>query len=143
MSVGCADTAAASQQLFHECAGHAFRLPGRNTVTPKCQNVEQGCAFVEKAADGGLGCAERDGIHECRKGRQGIARLAPGLRVEATAPDGLVEAVSLPSASAFFLAVQWHPEWQVREDPFYLATFAAFGQACRERARRRSSTDED
>ncbi|MEZ5444115.1 MAG: gamma-glutamyl-gamma-aminobutyrate hydrolase family protein [Lysobacterales bacterium] len=74
---------------------------------------------------------------------QGIARLAPGLRVEATAPDGLVEAVSLPSASAFFLAVQWHPEWQVREDPFYLATFAAFGQACRERALRRSSTDED
>lgn len=69
---------------------------------------------------------------------QGIARLAPPLRVEATAPDGLVEAVSLPSASAFFLAVQWHPEWKVREDRSYLAIFEAFGAACRQRAVGRS-----
>ena len=42
---------------------------------------------------------------------QGIARLAPGLFVEAHAPDGLIEAVSLPSAEGFVLGVQWHPEW--------------------------------
>lgn len=65
---------------------------------------------------------------------QGIDRLAAGLRVEAVAPDGLVEAVSLPSAQAFTLAVQFHPEWRVLENPFFLAIFRAFGEACRQRA---------
>lgn len=61
---------------------------------------------------------------------QGIDRLAEGLQIEATAEDGLVEAVSVPSAKQFALAVQWHPEWQVQDNPFYLAIFKAFGQAC-------------
>jgi putative glutamine amidotransferase len=64
---------------------------------------------------------------------QGIARLGEGLEIEATAPDGLVEAYSRPG-SAFLLAVQWHPEWKVRENQFYLAIFRAFGDACRRRA---------
>ena len=69
---------------------------------------------------------------------QGIARLAPGLLVEARAPDGLVEAVSLPSAKAFVLGVQWHPEWHaasgsVSRDPVSLALFSAFGRAVESR----------
>ncbi|MGE8496732.1 MAG: gamma-glutamyl-gamma-aminobutyrate hydrolase family protein [Pseudomonas sp.] len=68
---------------------------------------------------------------------QGVQRLAPGLRVEALAPDGLVEAFSVMSAKSFALGVQWHPEWQVRSNPNYLALFQAFGEACRERARQR------
>jgi putative glutamine amidotransferase len=60
---------------------------------------------------------------------QGIARLAPGLFVEARAPDGLVEAVSLPSAGGFVLGVQWHPEWHVASDPVSRALFSAFGRA--------------
>ena len=63
---------------------------------------------------------------------QGIDRLAEGLQVEAVAEDGLVEAVSVIGASQFALAVQWHPEWQVQHNPFYLSVFKAFGQACRE-----------
>jgi len=69
---------------------------------------------------------------------QGIRDVGRGLRVEATAPDGLVEAVSLASGDGFLLAVQWHPEWKVRENPFYLRTFEAFGAACRARAARRA-----
>ncbi|OEC33705.1 putative glutamine amidotransferase [Pseudomonas cuatrocienegasensis] len=65
---------------------------------------------------------------------QGVARLAPGLRVEARAPDGLVEAFSVSDAKSFALGVQWHPEWQVRSNPNYLAIFQAFGEACRKRA---------
>ena len=65
---------------------------------------------------------------------QGIRELGRHLRVEATAPDGLIEAVSLDSDHSFLLAVQWHPEWKVRENPFYLGTFQAFGAACRARA---------
>lgn len=68
---------------------------------------------------------------------QGIQDLAPGLRVEGLAPDGLIEAVSVENARAFALGVQWHPEWQVRSNPQYLAIFQAFGEACRERARSR------
>jgi putative glutamine amidotransferase len=41
---------------------------------------------------------------------QGIKDVAPGLRVTAYAPDGLVEAVELPDHPYGF-AVQWHPEW--------------------------------
>ena len=42
---------------------------------------------------------------------QGIARLAKGLKPEAFAEDGLVEAVRGPDDAAFCLGVQWHPEW--------------------------------
>jgi len=33
--------------------------------------------------------------------------------------------------------VQWHPEWRCDENPFYAATFHAFGQALRRRQQRR------
>jgi len=62
---------------------------------------------------------------------QGIRDLAPGLAVEARAPDGLVEAFSVVDAPAFALAVQWHPEWQVMSNDFSRALFAAFGEAAR------------
>jgi len=68
---------------------------------------------------------------------QGIRALAPGLVVEATAPDGLVEAVRLDRGDTFLLAVQWHPEWKVAENPFYLAIFHAFADACRQRMNQR------
>ncbi len=68
---------------------------------------------------------------------QGVQRLAPGLRVEALAPDGLIEAFSVVAAKSFALGVQWHPEWQVRSNPNYLAIFQAFGEACRKTAGQR------
>ena len=64
---------------------------------------------------------------------QGIDRLGAGLTVEARAPDGLTEAISVSNAGAFALGVQWHPEWQVLQNPSYLAIFKAFGDACRAR----------
>ena len=70
---------------------------------------------------------------------QGIDRLGQGLRVEATAPDGLVEAFSVGSAPAFALAVQWHPEMRVHDCPLAQAIFKAFGAACRQRRLRRLS----
>ena len=61
---------------------------------------------------------------------QGIDRLAPGLRVEAVAPDGLVEAVSVAGSAAFALGVQWHPEWRFADNPVSLRLFEAFRAAC-------------
>ncbi|MBF0305259.1 MAG: gamma-glutamyl-gamma-aminobutyrate hydrolase family protein [Alphaproteobacteria bacterium] len=69
---------------------------------------------------------------------QGIDRLAPGLIVEARAPDGLVEAVRVEGADAFALAVQWHPEWDFRWNPLSAAMFRAFGAAASARAMRRA-----
>jgi putative glutamine amidotransferase len=69
---------------------------------------------------------------------QGIEELAPGLVVEATAADGTIEAVRVADAQAFALAVQWHPEWRVLDNPTSRRLFAAFGAACRTRARARS-----
>lgn len=71
-------------------------------------------------------------IHE-----QGLAELGKGLRVEAQAPDGLVEAVAASDAAGFLMAVQWHPEWRAAENPVSRKLFDAFGNACRaSRARR-------
>lgn len=66
---------------------------------------------------------------------QGIDRLADRLAVEASAPDGTIEAVSVQGAPGFALAVQWHPEWRVLENPTSRRLFAAFGAACRARQR--------
>jgi putative glutamine amidotransferase len=69
---------------------------------------------------------------------QAVARLAPGLRVEARAPDGLVEAFTQPDAPGFNLCVQWHPEWRAAGNPVSMALLRAFGQAAqtyRERPR--------
>ena len=65
---------------------------------------------------------------------QGIDELAPGLRIEALAADGLIEAVSLPAAAAFTCAVQWHPEWYPLNTAFCRDLLAAFGASCREHA---------
>lgn len=65
---------------------------------------------------------------------QGVDRLGAGLRVEAIAPDGLVEAVSLRNARNFAIGVQWHAEWKFREQPLSVALFGAFGNAARGRA---------
>ena len=69
---------------------------------------------------------------------QGIAKIGPGLRVEAVAEDGLVEALSVEGSPAFALGVQWHPEWHVTSSPDYEIVFKAFGDACRQRAAQRN-----
>jgi putative glutamine amidotransferase len=69
---------------------------------------------------------------------QGIDRLAPGLRIEARAEDGLIEAFRGSDDANFLLAVQWHPEWKPGEHPFYAATLRAFGDACRRRLTQRT-----
>lgn len=63
---------------------------------------------------------------------QGVRTLAPGLRVEARAPDGLVEAFTAPQAPGFNLCVQWHPEWQAAQNPVSMRLLRAFGDACRD-----------
>ena len=60
---------------------------------------------------------------------QGIHQPAAKLVVEAVAPDGQIEAVSLPGAR-FVVGVQWHPEYKPLQNPFSRSLFDAFAQAC-------------
>ena len=78
--------------------------------------------------------ADRDRVRVNSLHGQGVRELAPGLTVEARAPDGVIEAFRVTGAKGFALALQWHPEWQVTRNPFSSALFAAFGSACRARA---------
>ena len=59
---------------------------------------------------------------------QAVEKLAPGLRVLARAPDGIVEAVQMTDRE-FFLGVQWHPE-RIVERAEQLRLFEAFVSAC-------------
>lgn len=110
-------------------------------------DVQYGPAHAVRLAPGGLlaGIAGTGEVLVNSLHQQGIRTLGRDLAVEATAPDGLIEAVrhqrsrqdAADPLSPFLLAVQWHPEWKVRENPFYLGIFAAFGRACRERLQAR------
>jgi putative glutamine amidotransferase len=109
---------------------HVHEIPGRlDHREPKDVplEVEYGPAHAIAIAPGGL-LARLSGLAEAKVNslhHQGIDRLAPGLSVEAKAPDGQIEAVS--GAKAFLLGVQWHPEWQFARDPLSRAIFAGFG----------------
>jgi putative glutamine amidotransferase len=58
---------------------------------------------------------------------QAVREIAPGLKVNAHATDGLVEGLELPE-HRFFLGVQWHPEC-IQEHPEQRLLFQAFIQA--------------
>lgn len=65
--------------------------------------------------------------------RQAIEKLGAGLKVEATAPDGLIEAISIDDAKDFALSVQWHPEYKAVQNADSVKLFKAFGDAARAR----------
>lgn len=64
---------------------------------------------------------------------QAIDRLAEGLVVNATGPDGVIEAVAATHTPAPVFAVQWHPEWRPENRPHDLAFWHYLGEAARMR----------
>ena len=69
--------------------------------------------------------------------RQAVGRLSDRLVVEAAAPDGTIEAVSVRDAPGFTLGVQWHPEYWAASDGPSQAILTGFGAAVAEFAGRR------
>lgn len=59
---------------------------------------------------------------------QAIEYLASNLIINATAPDGIIEAVNMKNKK-FVLGVQFHPEYWVHNDKFSNDIFVAFGKA--------------
>lgn len=81
----------------------------------------------------GAGTVRVNSLH-----RQAVGTLGADLAVEAVAPDGTVEAVSVKGARNFALGVQWHPEYWVTTDEPSRKLFAAFGDAVRKRVASRT-----
>jgi putative glutamine amidotransferase len=128
------------QELNVVCGGtlhqHVERVPGRvdhRADDSKAVEVQYGPAHDVALAEGGALAAlfGKAGTTVNTIHAQGIDRLGAGLAVEATAPDGQVEAVRIEAAPYFGLATQWHPEWRFRENPDSTALFKAFGVAVR------------
>lgn len=60
---------------------------------------------------------------------QAVDKIGDGLRVSATAPDGVVEAIE--RLDPWFLGVQWHPEMMVQRYDEFLGIFKMFVSACK------------
>lgn len=122
-------------QKLHEVPGH---MDHRDDESQPLE-VQYGPAHEVTLEPGGLlrTLAGTDRLQVNSLHSQGVDRLGPDLAVEARAPDGVVEAFRVPGARRFAIAVQWHPEWEVMENPFSRALFAAFGAASRDRAKAR------
>jgi putative glutamine amidotransferase len=123
-------------QAVHEIDGHLdHRDPDDEPV-----DVQYGPAHSVDVVPGGVlaRLLQQSRIQVNSLHGQAVNRLAPGLRVEARAPDGVIEAFSKPDAPGFNLAVQWHPEWQAASNPVSMAMLSAFGAACAARRDQRN-----
>jgi len=66
---------------------------------------------------------------------QSVRRLGDDLVLSARSPDGVVEGIEMPrGAKRFVVGVQWHPEWNFRDNPESLALLDAFRDACQRHA---------
>ncbi len=119
---------------------HVQEVPGRNDHREDHSqplNVQYGPSHDVEVQPGGVLARivddKRFQVNSLHS--QGIDRIAAGLRIEALAPDGQIEAVSMPMAKGFLFATQWHPEWRWAENPVSRAIFGAFAAAVTEHAR--------
>lgn len=72
------------------------------------------------------------GVNECDVNsvhRQGINALGKDLVANATAPDGLIEAVSIKNYKTFGMGVQWHPEYDFAWDDNSAKLYQAFSKS--------------
>lgn len=116
-------------QQVHEIAGRLDHREPRDVP----RDAEYAPAHAVRLSPDGL-LARLSGLQEAMVNslhHQGVDRLAPSLAVEALAPDGQIEAVSMPKAAGFLLGVQWHPEWRWADHPLSRAIFSGFGDALR------------
>ncbi len=141
--------------LFAICRGiQELNVALGGTLTPEVHNVEgRDDHRAEMHDDLDIRFAIRQDVHIRAGGvlaeilgeetirvnslhRQAIDRLAEDLAIEATAPDGTIEAVRVRNVPGFALGVQWHPEYWVRTDKPSALLFKAFGDAVRARRRK-------
>jgi len=93
---------------------HAFKVPPHTSFEYAhdiwVEDNSLLAKLMQERLNGSDSCAVNSRHH------QAIKQAAPGFRVVATAPDGIIEAIEDPAAR-FCLGVQWHPEnfWRTGE----------------------------
>ena len=112
--------------LYQDIPGE---IPGALEHDPKGErssrvhrvNVDEG-TLIERAI--GARSLSVNSLHH-----QSVRDVAPGLRVTARAPDGVVEALEAASDDWWVLAVQWHPEeMNDSPEPWDRGIFRAFAE---------------
>lgn len=73
---------------------------------------------------------ERNEIRVNSFHHQSINKVAKGFRINAVAPDGIIEGIESSSDEVFILGVQWHPECMWETDQLQYLIFQAFIEAC-------------
>jgi putative glutamine amidotransferase len=132
-------------QVVHEVPGRHDHRGGPGTIEMRYSPSHLVTLSGELARIVGAPTIMVNSVHG-----QAIDSVAPGLDIEAVAPDGTIEAVRLHSpdpgrvpgglvpgrlasgSEPWVFGVQWHPEWRYADDSASLAIFRAFGKACRE-----------
>ncbi len=111
-------------------------LPGRidhSTPMQPFGRVRTGKAHAVRLAPGGwlhrMAGVTEIGVNSLHN--QGIDRLAPGLAIEAEAPDGTIEAVRGEGWAGYTFGVQWHPEYDFETDALSRRIFEHFAAALR------------
>jgi putative glutamine amidotransferase len=112
-------------QKLHQVPGRMDHRPGPGTIEDKYAPRHLVFLSGELAQIVGSGKILVNSLHG-----QAIDQPAPGLAIEAVAPDGTIEAVRVERARGWAFGVQWHPEWRCTDDSASLALFRAFGAAC-------------
>jgi putative glutamine amidotransferase len=114
-------------QMLHEAPGKADHRPDDSLPLEQQFGPAHEIEINEGGVLGSLVGERRFMVNTAHT--QGIDRVAESLRIEAASADGTVEALSVESAHAFAVAVQFHPEWGTQANPLYRALFAAFSSA--------------
>jgi putative glutamine amidotransferase len=117
------------------------QVPGVSGHNPDTDNRDEpyhridfapGPSLVRAAFGGAIGGAEGGSVLVNSFHHQAVKDLAPGLKVTATSPDGLVEAYEGEAGAGFLLCVQFHPECMTRRFPAFLGIFRALVSAAAE-----------
>jgi putative glutamine amidotransferase len=90
-----------------------------------CHKIEISSGSILERIAGGMGAMVNSTHH------QAIDRLGQGLKLDALAPDGIIESVSSADPSHWILGVQWHPERSFACDDFSRKLFEDFLARCR------------
>lgn len=99
----------------------AYDLPSHTVaVSPHTLLAE----LAQPDADGAAPQLKVNSMHH-----QAVRRLAPGLIASGHASDGIIEAIEKPDYPAFFLGVQWHPEYLWKQDSTAAQIFSRFVRA--------------
>lgn len=101
------------------------RMPAEDRWAPAHElDIRQG---------GFLATIARDGVAVNSAHTDRVLDAGEDVFVEATAPDGVIEAVSVGWPERFVVGIQWHFERRTEESPVDGVILAEFGRRCRER----------